>query len=92
MKRKEFEEMCKEKPEALLLALHKANKEYGSKSEQYFEAFQSLWENRIPHLKEHEIENIMETAKPHTQIAKGLETMAWLYDRLLYRKAGVKGF
>jgi mannose/cellobiose epimerase-like protein (N-acyl-D-glucosamine 2-epimerase family) len=83
MTRKEYEAMCAEKPEMLLEALHRARKEHGPKSEQYLAAFQALWESRIPHLADWEIGNIMETAKPHTNSTGGLETMGWLYDRLM---------
>lgn len=83
MTRKEMEAMCAEKPEKLVAALHLARKEHGPKSEQYLAAFQALWEARIPHLKDFEIGNVMETAKPHTSTTGGLETMGWLCDRLM---------
>lgn len=47
--------------------------------------FQKKWEeegfiSKIPTWK---IKEIMADAKPHTQVANGLETMAWLHDRLM---------
>lgn len=84
MTRNEYKEMCLPYISPKLQALLEMQRQYGHKSEPYFEAFKELWEERIPHLSAHEIENIKETTKPHTQAVKGLETMAWLYDRLLY--------
>lgn len=63
--------------------LYGALKQFGHKSDEYLAAFRALWESRFEYLKDWEIENIMESAKPHTQATKGLETMAWLYDRLM---------
>jgi len=79
-----MEAMCEDTvPEKLVAALHRARKEHGPKSEHYLAAFQALWEDRIPKLRDWEIGNIMETAKPHTNTTAGLETMGWLYDRLM---------
>ena len=85
MNRKEMEAMSAEqvKADGLLGKLHQARKEHGPKSEEYLMAFQALWEARISKLNDWEIPDIMETAKPHTNSTNGLETMGWLYDRLM---------
>lgn len=85
MTRKEYAAMCAESadPSALLKALWDAKAKHGMKSDQYFDAFVALWEDRIPHLSDYQIESIKEVAKPHTQITSALPHMAWLYDRLL---------